>query len=164
MSRKRGRTPTFNLESRKHFAHLIEQYGVRGAREASNVPVSLATLRSIAKEFGIRLQGGGRPLDAWRIAEPVLSDLQMAQIERLLACGPMAAGYRSDQWTCRRISDVVRKSLGVRCHPIHLKSLLSKLGLHLVERRTFLIRADKSVVQVQEDDVLKVASESLKAA
>ena len=58
---KRGRPPTFESETRKMLAGLIRQYGARRARELAPVPVSIDTLRKIARENGITLKRGRRP-------------------------------------------------------------------------------------------------------
>ena len=164
MSKTRGRPPTFTRRTKKYFARLIQRHGVRGAREASKIPVSQSTLTKVAKEFGIRLQVGRRRFDATKVPEPRLSDAQKEQLGQILSCGASAAGYRSDQWTCRRIADIVQRSFGVKCHVIHLKSLLSKLGFRLVERHMFLMHADKFVARAPVDDSLSAASRPLKAA
>lgn len=165
MSNKRGRPATFSRQTRKYFARLIERYGVREACEVSKISVSPPTLKHIAKEFGIRLQAGRRPADASHVPKPKLSELQIAQLEQILACGPVAAGYRSGEWTCRRITDVVRKSLGVKCHPVHLNNVLNKLGFQVVERRVFvLIRTGKSVAKTPVDDSVSDTSRRSKAA
>ena len=160
----RGRTPTFSRGERNYFARLIQRHGVRGAREASRIPVSPATLTKVAREFGIRLKAGRRPFDASNAPNPRLSSAQEEQLGQILARGAMAAGYRSDQWTCRRIADIVHKSFGVKCHAIQLKSLLSKLGFRVIERQVFLMHADKSAAQAPVNHGLSAVSLPLKAA
>ena len=56
----RGRPPTFNLETRQMLAELIRQHGAAGARKLSSIPISLATLLTIAREFGVELKKGRR--------------------------------------------------------------------------------------------------------
>lgn len=51
----------FEGETRHQIAALIRQYGARGAREVSPVPISLATLLKIAREHGIKLKRGRKP-------------------------------------------------------------------------------------------------------
>jgi hypothetical protein len=51
----------FEGETRHQMAALIRQYGARGAREVSPVPISLATLLKIAREHGIKLMRGRKP-------------------------------------------------------------------------------------------------------
>lgn len=59
--RKRGRPDTFKCSTRKKFARLIREHGARGASAVSDVPVSLSTLLTIAREFDIELKKGRRP-------------------------------------------------------------------------------------------------------
>ena len=61
---RRGRPPIFGFEVRKQLAELIRVYGARPAREISKVPVSMATLIKIAREFQVELKKGRRPRQA----------------------------------------------------------------------------------------------------
>ena len=128
MGSRRGRPPKFDVRTKRYFARLIERHGIRGACEASKIPVSHATLTKIAKEFGIRLQAGRRPSDQCQVPTQKLAKFQKEQLAQILAFGPMAAGYRTDRWTCRRIADVIRKSFDLKYQPIHLKPLLRELA------------------------------------
>lgn len=143
ISQKRGRPPTFDLRTRKYFAHLIELHGMRGACEAARVPVSKTTLVKVAKEFGIRLQAGRRPADRYQIPSWKLASFQQEQLTQILALGPIAAGYRTDRWTCRRIADVIQKTFELKCHPSHLEPLLRRIGFSVVGRSVIALRADK---------------------
>jgi transposase len=145
MSRKRGRPPTFNLRTRKYFARLIEKHGVHGACQASKRPVSPGTMSKVAKEFGIRLQTGRRPFATSQTPRPKFTDLQQEQLRQILLNGPLASGYSSDRWTCRRITDVIHKSFSVKCHAVHLKWLLTKLGFHVLERSVMTVRIDAAI-------------------
>ena len=42
---------------------------------------------------------------------PKLSAKQKEQLVALLTAGPLAAGYRTDLWTCGRVAEVVRKNV-----------------------------------------------------
>ena len=164
MSKERGRPATFDLRKRKQFARLIRRHGVRGAREVSKIPVSQHTLTKVAKEFGISLLAGRRPSDPSSMPRPKFSSAQKAQLEEILSRGPVAAGYRSDQWTGRRITDVVQKMFSIKCHPIHLKGLLRKFGVRFAEPQPFQARARMSVVQTPEEHPSTVAVKPLRAA
>ena len=50
----------YGLEQRQQFADLIRQHGARATRELSMRTISLKTLLTIAKEFGIELKKGKR--------------------------------------------------------------------------------------------------------
>lgn len=66
MSRKgkRGRPFTFKLSHRRRLAELVCIHGARGAREVSKTSISVGTLLTIAREFGIELKKGRRPRKA----------------------------------------------------------------------------------------------------
>lgn len=59
--KKRGRPLTFKLEDRQRLAELIRKYGAAPASKISEVPISVATLLKIAREFDIKLKTGKRP-------------------------------------------------------------------------------------------------------
>ncbi len=63
-NKKRGRPFTFQVHRREQFAELIRQHGARRAGELSEIPISIATLLKIAREFGIELKKGRRPRQA----------------------------------------------------------------------------------------------------
>jgi transposase len=55
---------------------------------------------------------------------PKLSSEQKAQLEQVLLAGPLAAGYRTDLWTLKRIAEIIRKQFGTTYHPNHVWRLL----------------------------------------
>lgn len=145
MATKRGRSDKFDEQTRRYFARLIEIHGVLGACNASEIPVSPGTMSRIAKEFGIRLKPGRRPLLAFVAPRPKLTSLQKARLRRTLLSGPLASGYHSDRWTRRRIIDVLDESFSVRCHPAHLDWGLSNIGCQFSEKSDGTIHIDSSV-------------------
>lgn len=58
--RRRGRPLTFSAADRQLFAELIRQHGIRGTLRIIETPISLPTLSTIAREFGISLRPGRR--------------------------------------------------------------------------------------------------------
>jgi transposase len=59
---------------------------------------------------------------------PKLSAKQKEKLVALLTAGPLAAGYRTDLWTCGRVAELVRKKFRVSYHPDHLGRILHDLG------------------------------------
>ncbi|MBX7167952.1 MAG: winged helix-turn-helix domain-containing protein [Pirellulales bacterium] len=57
-----------------------------------------------------------------------LTEDQGYQLCDLLVAGPLAAGFDSDLWTCRRVAEVVRREFGISYHPDHLGRILHSLG------------------------------------
>ena len=60
--------------------------------------------------------------------KPKLSSDQKQELVGILRRGPIAAGYRTDLWTCGRVAEVVRKKFRVSYHPDHLGRILHDLG------------------------------------
>jgi transposase len=59
---------------------------------------------------------------------PLLSERQKERLRRILLKGPLAAGYTTDLWTCRRVAQVIEGAFGVRYHPDHVRHILHSLG------------------------------------
>jgi transposase len=59
---------------------------------------------------------------------PKLSHDQKQELVTILKDGPNAAGYRTDLWTCARVSEVVRKKFRVSYHADHVGRILHDLG------------------------------------
>jgi transposase len=59
---------------------------------------------------------------------PRLSATQKKKLVHALSNGPLAAGYKTDLWTLKRITKVIRHLFGVTYHPSHVWKILTKLG------------------------------------
>lgn len=59
---------------------------------------------------------------------PLLSEEQKKTLVRILAEGPLVAGYLTDVWTLKRIGQIVRKNFGVRYCTGSLWNLMNGLG------------------------------------
>jgi transposase len=59
---------------------------------------------------------------------PKLSPDQRQKLVAILKAGPIAAGFKTDLWTCARVAKVVRKKFRVSYHPDHLGRILHDLG------------------------------------
>ncbi len=46
---------------------------------------------------------------------------------KTLLRGPLAAGYRTDWWTCDRVAEVIERKFGVRYHPGQVWKILRGL-------------------------------------
>jgi transposase len=57
-----------------------------------------------------------------------LNDQQRAELVQIVVAGPLASGYATDLWTCRRVAEVVQQKFGVSYHPDHLGRILHDLG------------------------------------
>lgn len=59
---------------------------------------------------------------------PQLTEAEKIQLRRLLENGPLKAGYQTEQWTCRRVADLIQEHFGVAYHADHVRRILHELG------------------------------------
>ncbi len=57
-----------------------------------------------------------------------LSAREKGVLARLLLKGPLKAGYATDLWTLKRITEVIWKRFRIRYHPNHVWRILGQLG------------------------------------
>ena len=62
------------------------------------------------------------------VQKPILSPDQKQELVAMLKAGPVAAGFKTDLWTCARVAKVVRQKFRVSYHPDHLGRILHDLG------------------------------------
>ena len=116
-------------------------------------------LREIADLFGVSLSSVKRWKRAWKsggvdalAAKPhpggvsKLSWKQKQELVDILLAGPIAAGYRTDLWTCARIVEVVRKRFRVQYNPGHLSRMLHDLGFSPQKPRQVAREQDSDAV------------------
>lgn len=117
-------------------------------------------LREIASQFGVSLTSVKRWKRTWKAEgveglaakphpgpEPKLSEKQRGSLTKVLLQGPVAAGYRTDLWTCARVSEVVRKQFGVSYHPAHMGRVLHDLGFSPQKPRRVAREQDPEAVE-----------------
>ena len=51
---------------------------------------------------------------------PKLSQRQKVKLVKILLRGPVAAGYRTDLWTCPRVGEVIQRTFGVEYNVGHV--------------------------------------------
>ena len=59
---------------------------------------------------------------------PRLSSRQKGRLAKILLKGPLAAGFRTDLWTCPRVAQVIEHSFGVSYRPGWVWYILRGLG------------------------------------
>jgi len=100
-------------------------------KTAAQVAVLTGAGLSSVKEWKAALAKGGKEALAAKPHpkhEGKLDVAQKAELVEILVRGPLASGYQTDLWTCRRVADVVQKRFGVSYHPDHLGRILHDLG------------------------------------
>jgi transposase len=116
-------------------------------------------LREIALLFGVSLTSVKRWKRTWKAEgveglaakphpgpNPKLSEKQRRALTKILLKGPVAAGYRTDLWSCARVSKVVRKQFGVSYHPAHMGRVLHDLGFSPQKPRRVAREQDSQAV------------------
>jgi transposase len=91
---------------------------------AAKTPAQVAALigagHSSAKKWKAALANGSKETLTAKTppeSNSKLSDSQKSELVEILMRGPLASGFRTDLWTCRRVAEVVQKRFGVSYHP-----------------------------------------------
>lgn len=104
---------------------------LQDGKTQEHVAERLRVSRSSIKRWKNAFAEGGITALAPRPRKPRSRRLSDEQCERLcdiITAGPLAAGFDTDLWTCRRIAEVVRREFGISYHPDHLGRILHTLG------------------------------------
>ena len=114
-------------------------------------------LREIASLLGVGITSVSRWKRTWKVeglaANPHpgrpsrLSEKQRVSLVEVLLAGPVAAGYHTDLWTCRRVAQVVWKRFRVRYHPDHVRKILHDLGFSPQKPRRVAREQDAEAVE-----------------
>ena len=115
------------LEARRRLAASMLAKG-RGIREVAR---TIGAAPSSVKRWKDALEEGGKNAlkSKPHTGRPSrLSAKQRQDLLQILKQGPRAANLRADQWTCRRVGTIIRRSFGVKYHPDHVSRILRALG------------------------------------
>ena len=115
------------LEARRRLAASLLTKG-QGIREVAR---TIGAAPSSVKRWKDALEEGGKNAlkSKPHTGRPSrLSAKQRQDLLQILKQGPRAANLRADQWTCRRVGTIIRRSFGVKYHPDHVSRILRALG------------------------------------
>ena len=117
-------------------------------------------LRKIASLLGVSLTSVKRWKRTWKAEgveglaaiphpgpAPKLSEKHRQSLVKILVKGPLAAGFRTDLWTCTRVAQVVRKRFGVSYHRDHVRRILHDLGFSAQKPRRVAREQDAEAVE-----------------
>jgi transposase len=117
-------------------------------------------LQEIADRFGVTLNSVKRWKRAWEAKgveglaakphpgpAPKLSEQQRQELVKILLAGPVAVGFRTDLWTCKRVAQLVRKRFKVSYHPDHVRRILHDLGFSPQKPRRVAREQDAAAVE-----------------
>jgi transposase len=115
------------LEVRRRIAANLLGQKITLAEIAQLLDVSLSSVKRWKKAFQ---QGGLAALAPKRHPGPSskLSLAQKRRLRQILLDGPIAAGFPTDLWTCRRVAEVIRQEFEVSYNADHLGRVLHALG------------------------------------
>jgi transposase len=115
------------LEARRRQAVVLLQDGKSNTEVARLVGADLSSVKRWKRAVAT---GGLTALAAKpnRGRSPKLSPAQRQELANIVRAGPLAAGFRTNLWTCRRVAEVVRQRFGVVYHPDHVGRVLHALG------------------------------------
>ena len=129
-------------------------------RRAAEYFQARKTLREIARLLGASHSSVKRWKADWKTggvdalaAKPhppratKLSEKQKRQLVEILVAGPLAAGFRTDLWTCGRVAAAVRKQFRVSYHPDHLGRIMHDLGFSVQMPRQVAREQDSQAVE-----------------
>ena len=115
------------LETRRRRAIELLKHGRSLSAVAQRVGCSVGSVHLWREtyrrhgETGLRAKPvPGRP--------PKLRPQQKRALTRLLLKGAVTCGFSTDLWTQRRVTEIIRRTFGVRYHPHHLWRFLTSLG------------------------------------
>jgi len=116
------------LEARRRQAVAFLQDGKKSNTEVARLVG--ADLSSVKRWKRAVAAGGLTALAAKpnRGRSPKLSPAQRQELAAIVRASPLAAGFRTDLWTCRRVAEVIRRRFGVVYHPDHVGRVLHALG------------------------------------
>lgn len=115
------------LEARRRKAVALLQDGKSNTEVARLVGADLSSV----KRWKRAVAAGGLTVLAAkpnRGRSPKLSPAQRQELAAIVRAGPLAAGFGTDLWTCRRVAEVIRLRFGVEYHPDHVGKMLHAMG------------------------------------
>ena len=115
------------LEARRRQAVALLQDGRSNTEVARLVGADLSSVKRWKRAVAA---GGLTVLVAKpnRGRSPKLSPAQRLELAAIVRAGPIAAGFRTDLWTCKRVAEVIRQRFSVEYHPDHVGRILHALG------------------------------------
>jgi transposase len=75
-----------------------------------------------------------------------LTERQRDELVDWVVAGPLAAGFKTDLWTCERIATLIRRRFGVSYHRGHLARMLHELGFSPQKPRIIAREQDPEAV------------------
>jgi len=116
-----------DLEVRRRIAADLLRYGKSPAEVAQLLGVHVSSTKRSKHAFQ-RDGLAGLAVKPHPGSRPKLTEDQRHKLCDSLVEGAEAAGYSTDLWTCRRVTELIHERFGVTYHFIHFGRLLHDLG------------------------------------
>src|SRR5687767_13589211 len=115
------------LEARRRRAVDLLGNGKSNTEVARLIGVDVSSVKRWKRAAA---EGGTKALAAKpnRGRPPRLTPEQKQELAQIVRAGPLAAGFRTNLWTCRRVRQVIRERFGVQYHRDHVGRVLHALG------------------------------------
>ncbi len=134
------------LEARRRQAVALLQDGKSNTEVARLVGADLSSVKRWKRAVA---SGGLKALAAKPHPgrSPKLSLAQKQELAQIVRAGPLAAGFRTNLWTCRRVAEVIRQRFGVQYHPDHVGRLLHALGFSQQKPQRRALEGNQAAIQ-----------------
>jgi len=81
-----------------------------------------------------------------------LTPAQKRQLAEIVRAGPLAAGFRTNLWTCGRVAQVIQQRFGVQYHPDHVGRMLHALGFTQQKPQRRASQRNEAAIQAWRTD------------
>lgn len=134
------------LEARRRLAVVLLQDGKSNTEVARLVGADLSSVKRWKRAVAA---GGPNVLAAKPNSgrPPKLSAAQRQELSRIVRDGPLAAGFPTDLWTCRRVAEVIQRRFGVEYHPDHVGRMLHALGFTQQKPQRRALERDEQAIE-----------------
>lgn len=77
---------------------------------------------------------------------PKLDAQQRQELDQKLRAGALAAGFPTEQWTQKRVRQVIEQDYGVRYHPNSVSRVLAAMGWSVQKPETRAMERDEALI------------------
>ena len=134
------------LEARRLRAVVLLQDGKSTTEVARLIGVDVSSVKRWKRAAA---EGGSEALAAKpnRGRPPRLTPEQKQELAQIVRAGPLAAGFRNNLWTCRRVAQVIRERFGVQYHRDHVGRVLHALGFTQQKPQRRATQRDEAAIE-----------------
>lgn len=134
------------LEARRLRAVVLLRDGKSNTEVARLIGVDVSSVKRWKRAAA---EGGSEALAAKpnRGRPPRLTPEQKQELAQIVRAGPLAAGFRNNLWTCRRVAQVIRERFGVQYHRDHVGRVLHALGFTQQKPQRRATQRDEAAIE-----------------